>query len=174
MKLNKYYLVILFCIISTLSMYSQSSVVISGSTSGEETNVSYSIGQPIVGYGADNKSSINIGVQQIFDEIVRQAMDAGLVDGKVLSSAEDYQFSDITLSVFPNPFVDNLEVMVSNPDPSYKILIYDTKGSLVSSFALTTSPLTLNLSSLPEGVYYLALTDKNLKLLAKEKILKHI
>lgn len=160
MKLNKYYLVILFCIINTLSIYSQSSVVISGSTSGEEANVSYSIGQPIVGYGADNKSSINIGVQQIFDEII--------------SSAEDYQFSDIILNVFPNPFVDNLEVMVSNPDPSYKILIYDTKGSLVSSFALTNSPLTLNLSSLPEGVYYLALTDKNLKLLAKEKILKHI
>ena len=141
-------------------IYSQSSVVISGSTSGEEANVSYSIGQPIVGYGADNKSLINIGVQQIFDEII--------------SSAEDYQFSDITLSVFPNPFVDNLEVMVSNPDPSYKILIYDTKGSLVSSFALTTSPLTLNLSSLPEGVYYLALVDKELKLIQSVKIVKNI
>ena len=142
-------MVILFCIINILSIYSQSSVVISGSTSGEEANVSYSIGQPIVGYGADNKSSINIGGQQVFESII--------------STSVNLPTTDISLSV-----------MVSNPDPSYKILIYDTKGSLVSSFALTTSPLTLNLSSLPEGVYYLALVDKELKLIQSVKIVKNI
>lgn len=160
MKLNKYYLVILFCIINTLSIYSQSSVVISGSTSGEEANVSYSIGQPIVGYGADNKSSINIGVQQVFESII--------------STSVNLPTTDISLSVSPNPFVDNIDVYVSNPNSTYSILIFDTKGSLLFSTPLTGSPMSVNLSSIPTGVYYLALVDKELKLIQSVKIVKNI
>ncbi len=161
MKVKISLLITLISVIVPLSsVCGQTSFVSGGASTGNEVNVSFSIGQPVIGYASDGNSSINIGVQQVYEEII--------------STAADFQYSDISLSVYPNPFVDMIEVQVSDPNPAYNVLIFDTKGALVYSFSLTTSPLSLNLSALPDGVYHLALTDKQLKLLGNVKIVKHL
>lgn len=142
------------------SLYGQSGVVLSGASNGEEVNISYSIGQAVTGYASDSNSSINIGVQQVFESII--------------STSVNQPTTDISLSVSPNPFVDNIDVYVSNPNSTYSILIFDTKGSLLFSTPLTGSPMSVNLSSIPTGVYYLALVDKELRLIQSVKIVKNI
>lgn len=156
--MKSFYLVILFFITSTSVICAQSSFVAGGESVGKEVNVSFSVGQPVAGYASDANSSVNIGVQQVYENII--------------ASSNDYQSSKFSLSVYPNPFTDIIDVTVSEIDAPTKVLIFDTKGVLVGNYELSSSPLTLNLSFLPEGVYYLALVDKDMKLLSNVKIVK--
>lgn len=158
--MKSFYLLILFFITSTSVIYAQSSFVAGGESVGKEVNVSFSIGQSVAGYASDGNSSVNIGVQQVFESII--------------ASSTDYQTSNFSLSVYPNPFTDIIDVTVSEINTPSKVLIFDTKGVLAGTyeFPTTSSTLTLNLSFLPEGVYYLALVDKDMKLLSNVKIVK--
>jgi hypothetical protein len=75
------------------------------------------------------------------------------------NTAEAYSESYLTL--YPNPARDYLDIRVSDDTP-HQIRIYDLLGRVWLSHTVQTQS-TLNVSSLPSGIYLLELDQKHLK-----------
>lgn len=65
--------------------------------------------------------------------------------------------------MYPNPSSGLFQVVVGSPTNHSKIEVYDMMGQLVSSVLLPDSEksqtVSLNLSELATGIYFIALTD---------------
>ena len=68
--------------------------------------------------------------------------------------------SNIDISVFPNPVVDNLRVQLGNYLPQRGvILIYDLSGKLVLTHRVTGGTTTVSVSALDSGTYLYEIRD---------------
>ncbi|MDR1879147.1 MAG: T9SS type A sorting domain-containing protein [Bacteroidales bacterium] len=67
------------------------------------------------------------------------------------------------LLIYPNPVVSDLTLQICGIDrnEAINVRIYTVTGSLVSEQHLDTDKHTISVSTLPQGVYMLKLTDKN-------------
>ncbi len=73
------------------------------------------------------------------------------------------EVNDLNLSVFPNPFCDNLYIQVSEDDEIYKVEIYDIMGRILRSVDIVDEQTNIGYAFENEvrGVYFVKLYGKN-------------
>ena len=83
----------------------------------------------------------------------------------IVSTTED-NVSKKSMQVFPNPTSSIIHILASDEFKSQQLHIYNTKGSLVKSGYLScTNQCSIDLSDLPNGMYFLHLENQIIKLL---------
>jgi hypothetical protein len=77
-----------------------------------------------------------------------------------------------TLSVYPNPASDFINVELPSSAPQGVISIYDVKGQRIHSQAIEESAASqrINVSSFPAGIYLIVASDQN-TVIGQQKIL---
>lgn len=90
--------------------------------------------------------------------IIGDTIDIGAFESEINTYSTSIE--DISnVSVFPNPCIRNLHL--KNINPSTNIAIYNSVGTKVGSFICNTNYITLDLSYLKRGVYFLKINDCN-------------
>jgi hypothetical protein len=79
---------------------------------------------------------------------------AAAMQGIVLGDEKTYRLND-EVSVFPNPFKDEISVQLQNTGTPVLVSIYDIAGGLHYSSQLADLKNELNLSELKSGIYFL-------------------
>lgn len=69
-------------------------------------------------------------------------------------SVNDLFNSDVQISIYPNPFADNIHIYSTSIN-SKTLIVYDLNGKEVSRKAFSNQEAIINLSDLTSGVYYL-------------------
>jgi hypothetical protein len=69
--------------------------------------------------------------------------------------------SDLVFSVYPNPTQDEITIQSEDFAPNSVVTILDLQGRQVQSTTLNTSRSIINVSNLPQGVYFIRIEDSN-------------
>ena len=75
-----------------------------------------------------------------------------------------------SIEIFPNPFTD--KVVVSGDFTDYEIIVYDEMGVQVQDYSGASSPLTIDLTALSSGLYFISLQHTVHANLSVYKIIK--
>lgn len=100
------------------------------------------------------------------------------VDGKfILSAIKKLNYDDVTikLNIYPNPATTQIKVdLNSTNNGTVKITIYNIEGKKVQEeFALSSSDIKINISSLVRGIYSLEVNQSNTnEIIGKARFLK--
>ena len=78
-------------------------------------------------------------------------------------------FSKSKVSVYPNPFNENLNISTENAGV---VNFYDLSGKLVSTSVLMKGTNSLNKSSLAKGVYIYQIKNTNGEVVSSGKVIK--
>jgi parallel beta-helix repeat protein len=96
-------------------------------------------------------------------------VDVGADEYNILSSAHIFTTSsDIT--IYPNPFTDM--VVLDGNFINFDIIVYDEAGTLVADYSNVTSPLTIDLTALGTGIYFVSLQHVSSSQLSVYQIIK--
>ena len=132
----------ILCLLGCMSgaLYSQSNFVATGgNASGSGGSISYSIGQidymTITGTGG----AMTEGVQQPF------VVPTSIIENEV----------DFTVVIFPNPTSDFIEVIRKDINVNLNYELLDINGRIIERNNLNSFTKTIDMSSLPDGTYYL-------------------
>ncbi len=79
----------------------------------------------------------------------------GAFEGHVSITQVRYHIRDQCISMGPNPFTD--QVVIDGDFSNAMIQILDGNGTVVQDLSNASSPLTIDLGSLPNGLYFLSL-----------------
>ena len=127
--------------------YAQDAVIAAGNNAlGSGGSVSYSVGQVVYTTNTGTLGSVSQGVQQTY----------------TISFVGLKQSSDISFSVFPNPFTDNIIVQVpvyKNEKLNYQL--FDMQGNLLKANVISGSRTEINTSALPAAAYFLHILEVN-------------
>tara|TARA_B100000780_G_scaffold223758_1_gene162911 strand:+ start:284 stop:766 length:483 start_codon:yes stop_codon:yes gene_type:complete len=128
----------------------QNLVAAGGEATGSGGSTSYTLGQVAYTTSTGTNGSVAQGVQQPYEIYT-----VGINETELT----------ISLSVFPNPTVDNLTLQISdynNEQLSYQL--YDMQGRLLNTGNVTADQTEINTSSLAAATYFLnVVTQKNRK-----------
>ena len=143
-------------------LQAQTAVPATGSNaSGSGGTVSYSVGQVVctTNTGGSN-GSVAQGVQQPFEI-------------SVVTGLEEAKGINLSVSAYPNPTTDFLNLKVENYDKtnlSYQL--FDISGKLLETKKITSNETSINTSKLVPATYFLKVTENN-KEVKTFKILKN-
>lgn len=89
--------------------------------------------------------------------------DSSLAQGGPLPSDSSTTANNITVSVYPNPFSNQVNISCKNEvDINGKtIKLYDVTGKLFLTQVITTQKTSINVSNLPSGMYFLKVEGGN-------------
>lgn len=168
---------ILFCVLAmSIGVFAQSAVVSSGGDfSGTNSSISYSVGQ--VGYNAyDGSIQFNEGVQQPYEiyEITDNDPISDEITFNLRSNLESEEVaSSISLSAYPNPTDDFLNLVVDGDDlGAMKCTVYDVSGRMISERSIFVGETRLDMGGLPPATYFVRVIEGN-KLLRTFKVVKN-
>ena len=100
---------------------------------------------------------------------VGTAYDIGAYEFKLILEAHIVtSTSDIT--IYPNPFTDS--VILDGDFSEYEIIVYDEVGNLVTDYTGAGAPLTIDLSALGAGIYFVSVQSTVHNDLSVYKIIK--
>ncbi len=156
--MNKIFLIA--CILTCHSIIGQVSINTSG---GNKTDVggsiSYSIGQISYTYAKSNDGNISQGIQQTYDK-------------STLSTSEIS--SNLSLTVFPNPTTNNLEIQVDEYE-GVKLLyqLLNADGALVVSGEINSKNTKLQTMDLPSSNYFVNISNSENQIIKSFKIIKN-
>ena len=151
-------------LLSSIGAFAQTAVVSSGGDfSGTNCSISYSVGQ--VGYHAytGNNISFGEGVQQPYEiyDITEEAIvlqDDNSAQRGTLEVEETTR--NITLSVYPNPTDDFLNLVVDGDGlGAMKCAVYDVSGRQISDRSIYVGETSLDMGGLPPATYFVRVTD---------------
>ena len=77
-----------------------------------------------------------------------------------------------TISIYPNPFASEINIVLNSPDVTTVRLI-DMFGKVIRTKTGKNTVNITNLSSLAQGIYVLLIIDANNQIIKKEKLIKH-
>ena len=143
------------CLCCSAWLSAQTAVVVTG---GDGQEMTYSIGQAVAGYAEDSDWSTTIGVLQVYPLTIDQ-----------LPNVENNLQADV--SVYPNPTSALLHIQVAD-DVSVNCELAGSNGQIVLRAAHQPAAFTLNMSTLPAGVYLLRLTTTDKSRQAVFQIIK--
>ena len=137
--------------------------VSSNSSGGEATGsggtVAYSIGQVFYTTNTENAGSVAQGVQHAYE---------------IFTVGINETTFQISLSVYPNPTCENLNLIVSNlnnENLSYQLL--DMQGKQLSNGQIVAQQTQINMNSLPCAAYFIHVVNQENKKLQSFKIIKN-
>ena len=81
--------------------------------------------------------------------------------GPVTGIEDDYQLSE--LKVYPNPVANQVTVELDAEEQAYEASVFTTSGVLVRQVTLTRNSSNLDLSTVPRGIYVLAVYSTDQK-----------
>lgn len=132
----------------------------------DQNNNSFLMDQPNVRFRflfRTDSNNVTSGATTSFDGFFFDDFKITKIDQPTLS-VDEQLLSDGGLKVFPNPFVDQIQInWGALKDNSFSANLYDLQGRLVFSneFNSPNAILNLNNSSLSEGIYLLKLKSEN-------------
>ena len=160
MKTNKLlFTVIAIIIFNASAQAQQSSNAAGGDATGIGGSVAYSVGQVV--YTANNSPSgtVSQGVQQAYEIFL-----IGINETELNSS----------LSVFPNPILDNLTLQISDYyNEKLSFHLYDLQGKSLNKEQIITEQTQINTSSLPPATYFIEVLNQENKHVQSFKIIKN-
>ena len=134
--------------IHTCVFAQQGVVVTGGNTLGLAGTVSYTIGQiDYISFG--NAVIISQGVQQVYDKLIV------VVDDK------------ISITVWPNPVVNELHIQVKDPNGSgIRYQLYTVDGKLLEGNIISGNQTAIGMNKYAAAVYILLVTHLNNKIIS--------
>lgn len=85
------------------------------------------------------------------------------------TATEEAASSSDEISLYPNPFTDQLTIKLVNPEPS-QVIIYNQHGQALRQFMLVEKVTRLNIDELPEGTYFVSIINN--EIIATKKLVK--
>lgn len=76
------------------------------------------------------------------------------------------------ISVYPNPVSERLTVRPGMADHSYSVELFDLSGRIYSSATMNNGTATIDVSSIPDGSYYVAVKSGN-NISSKQVMIRH-
>jgi len=132
------------------NLNAQSNTVASGGdASGAGGSVSYTIGQIDYATNSGNGGIVTQGVQQPFEiSVVTGILETGI---------------DLQAVVFPNPASDRIELQVDDEVSTLPLsfTLYDVSGQVIDRKQISENPMTIPVSDLSTGVYFLSVSSQN-------------
>ena len=125
----------------------ENTVVAGGNATGTGGTASYSVGQVVYTSNANTTGSVSQGLQQAYEIYALGVSEIAM---------------DISLTVYPNPTTDKLNLKVDNAE-GLRYELYDLQGRLIVGDNISTTTTTINTGSLPRATYLVkVITAKNL------------
>lgn len=121
-----------------------------GDASGSGGSIAYSVGQVFCTTNTSTSGTISQGVQQAYE---------------FFSVGIKVTELNITLSIFPNPTVDNIFVQIGDYNKeklSYQL--FDMQGKLINVETITSKQTQVNMSNLPPATYFINIVQENKKI----------
>lgn len=130
-----------------------------GDISGAGGSASYSIGQVAYNTHYDGGGTVSEGVQQAYEIYV--------------SVEEEFDNMALNCRVYPNPAKNRLNIKIENDNHKPVFYqFYDLNGRFISSKEqLKQSTTALDISHIPQGIYYLRILNEK-KIIKSFKIIK--
>lgn len=120
-----------------------------GNGSGSGGSVSFSIGQVVYTANTGTSGSVLQGIQQPYEILV-------------VTAIEEATRINLSVSAYPNPTTDNLQLKVENEnlkDLSYQL--YDMQGKLLQSEKLTGNETQINMNGYVPSTYFVRVINRN-------------
>ncbi|MBX7095856.1 MAG: T9SS type A sorting domain-containing protein [Flavobacteriales bacterium] len=76
------------------------------------------------------------------------------------------------ISVYPNPVSERLTIRTDMSDHSYSVELFDLSGRIYSSATINNGTATIDVSSIPDGSYYVAVKSGN-NISGKQVMIRH-
>ncbi len=127
-----------------------------GSYSNGSNTIDFTIGEPVIETVSGGSNELTQGFHQTL---------------LTITGIEDFDVN-FSVNIFPNPTSEFIYLKVEQlKDVSYNI--YDATGKLLWQEKLTGLTTKVNVSDLPKGIYFIALTQKGSKKIKTFKIIKN-
>jgi hypothetical protein len=137
----------------------QSANAAGGDATGSGGSAAYSVGQVVNTTHNSPSGTVSQGVQQAYE-----IYSVGIKETEL----------NISLSVFPNPIVENLILQISDYNhEKLSFHLYDIQGKLVNKGQIITKQTQLNTSSLPPATYFIEVLNQENKHIQSFKIIKN-
>jgi hypothetical protein len=144
---------------SDFAQAQQSSNSAGGDATGNGGSVAYSVGQIVYTTHTGSTGSLAQGVQQAY-----VISSIGINETELNSS----------LSLFPNPIVDNLTLQISDFNKEkLSYLLFDTEGKLLTNGQVIAKQTQINTASLPPATYFIKVLNQENKQVESFKIIKN-
>ena len=144
---------------SDFAQAQQSSNSAGGDATGNGGSVAYSVGQIVYTTHTGSTGSVAQGVQQAY-----VISSVGINETELNSS----------LSLFPNPIVDNLTLQISDFNKEkLSYLLFDTEGKLLTNGQVIAKLTQINTASLPPATYFIKVLNQENKQVESFKIIKN-
>ena len=142
------------------SVQAQNSVNSSGGDAiGSGGNVAYSVGQVVYTTNTDTSGTVSQGVQQAYEIFTLEVKEP---------------IRNISLSVFPNPTVNHLNLQISDYNQEkLSYFLFDLQGKLIKDGKIKAKQTQISTSGLPSATYILYIRNKNKQNLQSFKIIKN-
>lgn len=159
MKNKKIKLSVLLLGFGITAQAQQSTNATGGDASGSGGTVAYSLGQVAYTTSTHVTGTVCEGVQQTYDIAT-----VGIRETEL----------NISLSVFPNPTVDNLTLQISNyNNEKLSYQLYDVGGKLLNIGKIVSQQTYINTATLPPATYFINVVNQDNKVVQSFKILKN-
>lgn len=141
--------VILFLGIGLTELQAQEAVPSAGgNASGSGGIVSYTVGQVVYTTNTGTNGSELQGVQQAYEIFT-----VGI---------KDEITTNISLTIFPNPTIENLTLQVQDFNSEKLIYqLFDMQGKLLTNNQITSNQTEINLNNLPPSTYFINVLQEN-------------
>ncbi|MEO0340333.1 MAG: T9SS type A sorting domain-containing protein, partial [Bacteroidota bacterium] len=80
------------------------------------------------------------------------------ITGTLLTSTDEVEKSNIKVEVFPNPMADQFSIRLKNMEGHYNLL--NSKGQIIQNDRLQLGINSVNVSTLPKGIYFIQIVTK--------------
>lgn len=130
-----------------------------GDATGSGGTAAYSVGQVVYTTNTGASGTVSQGVQQAYEIFT-----VGIKETEL----------NISLSVFPNPTMDNLTLQISdynNEKLSYQL--FDIQGKQLSNGQIVAQQTQINMNSLPTATYFINVVNQENKKVQSFKIIKN-
>ena len=159
MKHKKIKLSVLLLGIGITTQAQQATTASGGDASGSGGNVAYSIGQVVYTTNTSTSGTVIQGVQQPYEIFTLVIKETEL---------------NISLSVFPNPTVDNLTLQIGNyNNEKLSYQLFDMHGKLLNNGQVTAQQTKINTVSFPSATYFIHVVNQENKKIKSFKIIKN-
>ena len=148
MKHKKVKLSVLLLGIGLTAQAQQATTASGGNASGSGGTVAYSVGQIVYATNTGTTGSLAQGVQQPYEISILLGIDNHSIN--------------LELTAYPNPTTNYLKLNVGKAELStLNFQLYDISGKLIENRKIISSSETIAMENLPNGIYFLKITNNN-------------